>query len=261
MLITPEVKTENAAVKAAALRVISNFGLCLPESRLLCFLDDEDAHDVSLDELGPANRGQYRSIHDSSDLNGLPSAVKDCICPLDFTGRPTWRRIDDLVYLKRSACVDEVGLTMTLAHELQHAIQHAKVRKLWATNTLASWFLMRGLDKNAVEALELTWASIPIELEARIVSKRVAECLFGEERVTQYIEKRIAERVTEADVADWKFIRKLLPSSSVDLVGSTKILFKQLRGHRPGLEELLRKMKEDGPDFSDIDLDSCFEDA
>jgi hypothetical protein len=46
MSIPPKVKSGDAQVKAqreaTAQRVMGHFGLCLPESRLLCFLDDED---------------------------------------------------------------------------------------------------------------------------------------------------------------------------------------------------------------------------
>jgi hypothetical protein len=127
---------------------------------------------------------------------------------------------------------------------------------LWATNGL-----VRRLDKNVLVALKLTWADIPIEHEARIKSKRVAICLFGEERVMQYIDRKIADHETEeAGVPDWRFIRTLMPSSSVDLASSTRLLFGRLKAYRSELEEILRKEKERGnPDFSDIDdLDDWF---
>jgi hypothetical protein len=147
-----------------------------------------------------------------------------------------------------------VGLTTTLAHELQHSIQHAKVRKLWATNSLVG-----RLDKKVVDALNLNWCDIPTELEARIVSKRVGESLFGEERVSQYIDRKIVERITDNDAADWQGIGTLRPSDSVDLVDRTRQLFERLKGCRPELETVLRKLEQSGnPDFSDIDLDAFF---
>ncbi len=255
MSIKLHVKSRDARVKAqreaAAQRVIGYFGMCLPESRFLCFLDDEDPSTLRNDpSLGPANRGLYGPIHDNTVLDGLPSYVQGRIRPRDRFGR-VHRDIDDFVYLYGNACDDEVGLTMTLAHELQHAIQHARVPKLWAANSL-----VHRLD---MVALGLTWADIPTEREARIISKRVAECFFGEQRVREHIERKIADRITEDDVADWQFIRTLTPSSSVDLVSSTQLLFERLKVHRPDLEERLREEKVTGnPDFSDIDLDTYF---
>ncbi len=258
MPLTLRVKADDAAVKnereAAAQRVISYFGLCLPESRLLCFLDDEDPSTLrNSPSLGPANRGLYMPIHDNTDLDGWSSCVTNCIRPSDRIGRRT-RVIDDFVYLHGATCVDEVGLTMTLTHELQHSIQHAQVRKLWAANSL-----VRRLDKKVIDALNLRWSHIPTELEARVVSKRVGECLFGEQRVNQYIDRKIAERITDDDAADWQFIRTLEPLGSVDLVSSTQLLFELLKGCRPELEAVLRKVKQTGnPDFCDIDLDALF---
>jgi hypothetical protein len=253
MSIPPKVKSGDAQVKAqresSAQRVMSYFGLCLPQSRLLCFLDDEDPVELRK-TFGPTNRGLYRPIHDNTVLDGLPSDVQHCICPSDRTGRRA-RVVDDLVYLYGSTCNDEVGLTMTLAHELQHSIQHAKMRKLWAANGL-----VRRLD---MVGLKLTWADIPIEREARIISKRVAECLLGEQRVNQYIDRKIAKPIPDDDLADWRFIRTLTPSDSIDLVSRTQLLFEQLKDCRPELEAVLRKARQDSnPDFSDIDLDVFF---
>lgn len=254
MPVTLKVKSENADIKKqreiASQNVVTSFGLCLPDSRLLCFLDDEDPPALR-GKYGRANRGLFGPVHANQDLPvQWPDSVRSCIYFNDkFFGRT--QAIDDLIYLYGSTCIDEVGLTMTLAHELQHSVQRAKMRNLWAANSLVG-----GLD---MVGLKLTWADIPIEREARIKSKLVAECLFDEERVRQYIERRIAERITEDDVADWQFILTLTPSSSVDLVGSTQLLFERLKGNRPELEEMLREERVMGnPDFSDIDLDAYF---
>ena len=87
----------------------------------------------------------------------------------------------------------------------------------------------------------------------------LGECLLGEQRVNQYIDRKIAERITDDDADDWEFIRTLTPSDSVDLASSTQLLFELLKGCRPELEALLRKVKQTGnPDFTDIDLDAFF---
>lgn len=253
MPLTLKVKSEDGAVKpqreTAAQRVIAYFGLCLPESRLLCFLDDEDPSTLR-GLYGPANRGIYGPIHDGTPLAEWPGYVADHIYVDDGVSLIFPRVVDDLVYLYGSTCVDEVALTMTLAHELQHAIQHGKVRTLWAANSL-----IHDLDKKIIDALKLRWADIPTELEARIVSKRAAECLLGEQPVRQYIDRKIAERISEDDIADWQFVRTLTPLSSVDLVGGTQLLFERLKAYKSALEVVLQERKGN-PDFSDIDLDN-----
>ena len=233
MPVTLRVEAEDAAVKTQreilAQRVINYFGLCLPDSRLLCFLDDEDPPTLRGDH-GPANRGLYMPIHDLGDLDGWPKDVRECIYPSNRYGSRS-RVFDDLVYLYGSTCIDEVGLTMSLTHELQHVIQHAGNRRLWAANTL-----INDLKRETVSALGLTWADIPTEVEARIRSKCVAESLVGKQRVRKYINKRIGQRATEADVADWEFVRSLTTSSSVDLVAGTQLLFERLRECRSEIE-------------------------
>jgi hypothetical protein len=119
---------------------------------------------------------------------------------------------------------------MTLAHELQHTIQRAKSRNLWAANTL-----IPGLSKDVIDALKLKWADIPIEKDARVIAKRVAENLCGADRVGEYIHKKIVE--PGEDVDDWHFVLKLKPSDSVDLVPETQVLFNRLRGYRLEVEK------------------------
>jgi len=257
MSLKIEVKSPNAALKAqreaAARRVIGYFYLFLPQSRLLCFLDDKDPC-MLRDELGPENRGLYGPIHDNTRMNGWPEDVTSRIYVYDDVAHISVRVIDDLIYLYGSTCDDEVGLTMTLAHEIQHAVQHSTVRLLWAANSLAL-----KLCPKVKGDLKLEWSDIPTEVEARIVSKRVAECLFGERRVREYIDKKIAEHISDDDVADWNFILTLLPSSSVDLAGDTQRLFLKLQGYRPELDAILREEKDKGnPDFNEIDLNAFF---
>ena len=77
---------------------------------------------------------------------------------------------DDFIYLHGSTCSSAMGLTMTLAHELQHFIQHSQQTRLWAANSL-----IPKLKKATIRALGLRWCDIPHEREARIVSSRYLE--------------------------------------------------------------------------------------
>jgi hypothetical protein len=158
---------------------------------------------------------------------------------------------DDLIYLHGSTCSSDMGLTMTLAHELQHFIQHSERTQLWAANSL-----IPKLKKTTVMALGLRWCDIPHEREARIVSKRIAEQIFGAELVRQYIDGKITESVTECDAADWECIRGLATSTTYDLASATKLFFPRLRDHKPELERTLRGFQFEDPDFPRVDLEA-----
>lgn len=245
---------EWARRETLAERVLDCFGHDLPTSKLLCFLDDEDATDIK-HQYGAANRGLYGPIHDTMPLAIFPGYVTDCILVDDYVSVPFPRVFDDVIYLHGSTCEDDASLIMTLSHELQHAVQHGRSRRIWAICSLVP-----NLSKATIQAMKLAWADIPTEREARIASKRVAVNLLGEQRVMAYIDQRIAARVTDADVADWQFVRAVPPSTSVDLVASTRELLARLEDHRQELEDVLDEKKEmNDPDFVDIDLSPYFQ--
>lgn len=137
---------------------------------------------------------------------------------------------------------------MTLAHELQHFVQYGSVRKVWAENSLIPM-----LSRDVILASGLRWSDIPIEREARTVSKRIAEKLFGANRVARYIDIRIARAVNAADGTDWKFVRRLSTSVPYDLESSTHLIHKRLCCFRRELEVLLEALKDD-PDFGLVNL-------
>jgi hypothetical protein len=245
------VKSDNAQVKAdreaAARRVIAS--LSLPASRILCFLDDEDPSSLKR-WFGETNRGISGPIHDNAEREGWPEYVWKYVFFHDrFSGLPI-RVIDDLVYLYGGAWTDLAGVSMTLAHELQHVIQRANARELWAVNSL-----VRRLPTIAIENLKLQWADIPIERDARVVAKGIALDVCGEQAVTAYIRKRMAEADQPHDVADWQFVRSIEPSDSVDLPEATYALFQRLRPYRAELTSLMRE-NSDNPDFRGIDLNA-----
>lgn len=252
---TLHAKSADAAVKRRRELLARRVVDCLhelPNRRLLCFLDDEEWQSFK-DVTGVANRGFYR-----------PIKVPD----------PSWRRwntplyiverlmvdnhpvFDDFIYLHGSTWSSDIGLTMTLAHELQHFIQHSEQAKLWAANSL-----IPKLKKATIRALGLRWCDIPHEREARIVSKRTAEQIFGAELVRQYIDGKIAEFVTECDAADWECIRGLATSAAYDLARATKLFFPRLRDHKPELERTLRGFQSEDPGFPQVDLEALLSGA
>src|SRR5712692_6363740 len=229
MPVTLKVRSDNAAIKAnraaAAQRVIQYFGELPPEYRLLCFLDDEDWVGFKRD-YGAANRGLYAPLKQNTfrfDRTPWPEYLKDCIFVDDGVSMPFPRVFDHVIYLHGSSCGDESGLTMTLAHEVQHVIQHKNVAVLWTANSLIQNLLRE------VAVLNLPAFEIPIEREARIIAKRAAEDLCGERAVRDYISRKIAEAIDADDVADWLFVGELTRSSKVDLGRETRLLFDRFK--------------------------------
>ena len=72
MPVTIEVKSDYAVLKGhqktVAQRVLDHLSPRLPNSRVLCFLDDEDPPELRR-EHGPANRGGYMAVHDEGYLD------------------------------------------------------------------------------------------------------------------------------------------------------------------------------------------------
>jgi hypothetical protein len=137
---------------------------------------------------------------------------------------------------------------MTLAHELQHFVQYGSTRKLWAENSLIPM-----LSRDVIVVSGLQWSDIPIEREARTVSKRIAEKLFDADRVARYIDIRIGRALNAADQTDWKFVRGLSTSVPYDLESGTRSIYARLCPFRREIEELLKGLKDD-PDFAPVDL-------
>lgn len=132
---------------------------------------------------------------------------------------------DNLIYIRHSTCEDLVGLVTTYAHEFQHFVQHASKPRLLGINGV----LYQNLKRFRPNATEV---DIPSEREANIVSKRVAEAIFGPEPVRVFAEEqiRLMERAGEYDqVVRWKFFRDVPSTTSFDLLEATRPLVEQYK--------------------------------
>jgi hypothetical protein len=251
--------TARALRRVMAERVIGSFVPALPDRRLLCFFDDEDCLNIK-EEAGKANRGLYAPVRKGNPLWAeLPPDVLSHIGRGDVTEGSTFQvrpmpAFDHLVYLHGSTCVNEVGMAMTLAHELQHFVQHESALRLWAANTVAIHTLTHVLTKPEIESLRLRQCDIPIEQEARIVSKRIAQGLFREDVVRGYIDARIDDHVTDQDAADWECVRDLDASARYDLASETAAFFTKLKYYTRQLERSLHYLGRDDPDFVELDF-------
>jgi hypothetical protein len=249
MPLTLIVKSTDDTVRKereeSAQRVVACLGCQAPGPRLLCFLDDVEWQAFKT-ENGIANRGLYARVR-----AGDPHWRIAPPCVLASVFADGVAAVDEFIYLHGTTCSNDIGLTMTLAHELQHFIQRTAHTKLWAANTL-----IPNLQKSAIAELGLRWCDVPHEREARIVAKRTAEKLFGSAAVLQYIDGKIAERVTESDAADWECIRGLAANAPFDLARETRLFFPRLRNYRTQLHSALRHFQSGDADFADIDLDA-----
>jgi hypothetical protein len=184
--------------------------------------------------------------------------MSDLVFVNDFECRGMRRLFDHGIYLYGSTCSDETGLVMTFAHELQHFVQYAFNRRLWAEGRLAT-----NLPRALIEVIGLNWPDIPHEREARIVAKRIGVKLCGADTVSQYIDRRINCGTTVSDTEDWRFIKQLDPSISYDLSIETKRFFQRLSPYRQALVNRLRQFKENSAnsDYEEVDLSGYFDEA
>jgi hypothetical protein len=239
--------------RAAALKVIDFFGATLPDLRVKVLLDRTDW--PKMKAQGAENRGAFHPVNESVYRGtGWPERLRDELATVDFEASRLVYKCDAAVYLHDSTCQHTDMLTMTLAHELQHAVQYGCHRKVWAYNTIVT-----RLKRETIAAWKLTVHDIPVEREARIVAKRISEALLRTEATEAYIDSRISSGDIYRDIADWKQIKEIdaSPDNQYDCAGETRRLYQRLRPIRVELEETLNKLRHSS-DFANLDLDGAF---
>jgi hypothetical protein len=170
----------------------------------------------------------------------------DKVSDISITGEVSWP-YDCIIYLHGSTCETDIGLTLTLAHELQHFVQYAISRPLWAVHTLLS--NLPGLPKDNLQG----WKDFPLEKEARVVAKRIAEKLFGADPVSDYIKGMIDAHLTDGDAIDWAFIQGINCSLSYDATEETKHLVRLYKRELSELQKTLSSPRD--ADISGVNLD------
>lgn len=253
---TLKVKASDSLVKnqrkETAQRVLDQFADSLPaDCRLLCFLDDEDSQELkAATGLGAANRAFHRLISNSTAFRGWPKYVTDCLFVLERD--PIGRRLlfDQVIYLYGSTCADSVGMTMSLAHELQHVIQRIHVPELLNANRL-----FQRLPRTLLQSVEFQWSDIPTEREARAVAKKIAVTLHGSESVSNYLDQRASAAANPIELADVQFIQGLDTSAPYILKDETLAVFGRFKNYRAEFESVIERFKFD-PDFEPVNLDS-----
>jgi hypothetical protein len=135
----------------------------------------------------------------------------------------TKHQYDNLIYIRHSTCHDQTGCVITYAHELQHSAQESRFPKLMAANRV----LRGNLLNFEPEATEI---DLPYEVDANIVSKRIAEEICGVEAVRKFAEEQVRDMAiagATAQEARWRFFLNL---PSYDWVRKTLELVKKYTG-------------------------------
>jgi hypothetical protein len=124
---------------------------------------------------------------------------------------------DHLIYIRSRTCENETGFITTYAHELQHVIQRVSTPRLLHVNQVL-YQELKALKPDANET------DIPSECEANIVSKRIAENIFGIDAVRAFAEEQIRfmHQVVEPDQeARWVFFRDVDSSMPYNFLEAT----------------------------------------
>jgi hypothetical protein len=215
------------------------------DARVLCYLDDRDIASLKERWGGGSNRGVHWPIR-GQGLHDWPRDMWYTVAPTEPTSGEIIWTYDSVVYLHGSTCNMEVQLAMTLAHELQHFLQFANQKQIWAINVL-----LANLPYLPTPDLSHRY-DLPTERDARIISKRVAVSIFGKSRVDEHIGTMARANSSLEDAADWEFIRALDSNEAYDpKIGTAPFV----RRHRRTLEELQRTTFAKDRDLGTVSLD------
>jgi hypothetical protein len=195
-----------------------------PDTRLLCFLDDEDQSEMA-QQIGPLYCGVF-SVVKGNNL-AFPFYLMDLL--VDFNTVPSRLRYDQLVYVRDTTCQTVPGTVITLAHELTHCRQRNSVGKVWWANSLLYWHLG---DLDPVVYLTTKPWDIPIEHEAQLNSRCIAFDLLGQAVVDAHASNKIQ---VNHDPDKWRFFQRLSPSATFNLLDATKPWVDR---YRAGLQRL-----------------------
>jgi hypothetical protein len=220
-----------ATLKPLCLEVEKHF--TLPARRLYRYFAGSD--DYQLRQDPPIGVGAYyRGFHvPRSGRQGLPMYLQECFfCPLEqfadvvVSSSTEMAAFDNLIYIRESTCRDVTGCATSYAHELQHFVQYGHTPKLWRVNG-ALYDNLASFDRTALAT------DIPSEREAEIISKRVAERVFGADAVRAFAEKQVQlmeDAGAQSQKGKWVFFRDVPSSTNYDLLADTKRLVEKYKG-------------------------------
>jgi hypothetical protein len=167
--------------------------------------------------------GEYfRGLNVSASATDEDSRhLRECCLPLGNANNYA-----NLIYIRHSACLDSTGCVVTYAHELQHSMQESRFPKLMSVN--------RVLRRRLIDFVPLTTEiDIPIEVDANIKSKRVAEIVCGEKAVRNFAAEQLKSMNdvgARAQVVRWEFFLNTPSSTAYDFVDPTLELVRKYEG-------------------------------
>jgi hypothetical protein len=209
----------------------------LPAQSLRCIFDDTERPELLRARgFGPDLCGFFSPI-ELCGLRSIPwpaDIIKECLAG------PTIEKplaCDVVIYVRKRTCETRIGAVITFAHELQHFVQYGGDLKVWRANK----FIERIAGSSHMDLQ--SW-NLPMEHEAQLVSKRVAEIVLGKDEVRTYVEKQIAD---ENDAQKWIFFQGLNSSGSLDLLKET---IPWVHRYKRSLEELYPAETEEDPNFA-----------
>ncbi|HEV2298458.1 MAG TPA: hypothetical protein VGR72_08075 [Candidatus Acidoferrales bacterium] len=186
---------------------------CLPDRRILCGFDSKG--ELSFEHLG---YGNARAFHTPTNgFNSWPVFLENVRC--DDEGP-----VDSLIYVRLVPPTDDALIfAVTFAHELQHFVQAWQSPKFYA----ASGFLSENLPSFDLGANAFETWRVPIERDAMIRSKQVAEAKFGRAFVAARVHSLIADGTSLLEVEEWKYFESLSPESVCDWQNETRHLIEE----------------------------------
>lgn len=220
-LMPPTLKFRSNDLKASLEsecgKVLAQFQ-SLPPLRLLCYFDNENP------EWLQTERGKFSGIHASIIGGGAwPKYVEEY-----FYDSMQHFAFDNLIYIPGQKNTKQgISFVMVFAHALQHFVQWGKSRKVAAANNL----LFNNIAHWDPHTRLRSW-DIPHHREAMMVSKQVAENLYGVEAVDAFINAKIVEGQDENNVSKqelWKVYRSLSPSTPYNVLEETDRLVQEYK--------------------------------
>jgi hypothetical protein len=198
----------------------------LPPFRLLCYFDDENP------EWLQKQFGQFAGIHAPIIGGGAwPGYVEQYF----FDRTRGENAFDNLIYIPGTAYAQKkIPFAITFSHELQHFAQWGFARKVYQANVL----LFQNLLSFDPRTDAKIW-DIPLNRDAMIISKRVAEALYGAEAVRKYMDAQIMESNNSHNISKsqlWTFFQNLSSSSSYDLRKQTDLLVQKYKQQLQSLD-------------------------
>jgi hypothetical protein len=217
----------------------------LPDWRVICLLDDRDFQEL-MHRAGEANRGIHLCLENAALPGLIPQRFWDTLRPFDRATMKCLSVFDSVVYLHGSTCEADIGLTLSLAHELRHSFQYSTEPQICSANTM-----LRYLPEPCSQNFTVWW-DLPIERDARVVAKATAQAIFGAQAVENFLRTRAESAITEVDGKDWLFVLSIDTSASYSFISETR---RFVRAYASELKQLQGEPEwRNRPDFQSLNF-------